>query len=94
MLAASLALVPLLVGTTGEALLVGSLLAFGLGSGPFAAANNPGLMSVGSRATMGAAGALVNLGARLGTIVGPLAVSLDWALSPQSGGAPWASASG
>ncbi len=87
MLAASLALVPLLVGTTGEALLVGSLLAFGLGSGLFAAANNAGLMSVGSRATMGAAGALVNLGARLGSIVGPLAVSLGWALSPRSGGA-------
>jgi hypothetical protein len=35
-------------------------------------------MSVGARETMGAASALSNLVARLGTVCGPLAVGLTW----------------
>jgi DHA2 family multidrug resistance protein-like MFS transporter len=54
------------------------LLLAGMGLGLFNGPNQTLLMSAGSRETMGAASALSNLGARIGSISGPLAVGITW----------------
>ena len=54
------------------------LLLVGMGMGLFNGPNQTLLMSVGTRETVGAASALSNLGSRLGSICGPLAVGLAW----------------
>jgi MFS family permease len=53
-------------------------IAMGLFNGP----NQTLLMSVGTRETMGAASALSNLSARLGSILGPLLLAILWSLLP------------
>jgi predicted MFS family arabinose efflux permease len=53
-------------------------LLIGMGIGLFTSPNQTRLMSVGARETMGAASALSNLVARLGTVCGPLLVGLVW----------------
>ena len=50
----------------------------GLFNGP----NQTLLMSVGTRETMGAASALSNLSARLGSVFGPLLLGILWYLLP------------
>lgn len=55
----------------------------GVGMGLFNGPNQTLLMSVGTRETMGAASALSNLSARLGSIVGPLLLALLWSLQPE-----------
>jgi DHA2 family multidrug resistance protein-like MFS transporter len=64
----------------------------GMGMGLFNGPNQTLLMSVGTRETMGAASALSNLSARLGSILGPLLLAILWSLLPglalqMSGGA-------
>ncbi len=54
------------------------LLLIGSGIGLFSGPNQTLLMSVGARETMGAASALSNLGARLGSVCGPLALGITW----------------
>lgn len=54
------------------------LLLAGMGLGLFNGPNQTLLMSAGSRETMGAASALSNLGARIGSVSGPLAVGITW----------------
>ncbi len=69
---------------TSEFDLVWRLLLIGCGIGLFTAPNQTLLMSVGAHETMGAAGALSNLGARLGSIFGPLTLAVTWAVLPTS----------
>ncbi len=54
------------------------LLLIGMSTGLFTGPNQTLLMSIGSRDTMGAASALSNLGARLGSVCGPLVLGLVW----------------
>ena len=54
------------------------LLLIGIGIGLFTGPNQTLLMSVGALETMGAASALSNLGARIGSVCGPLALGLIW----------------
>ncbi len=54
------------------------LLLTGMGMGLFNGPNQTLLMSVGSRETMGAASALSNLGSRIGSVCGPLVISITW----------------
>jgi MFS family permease len=58
------------------------LLLIGTGIGLFTGPNQTLLMSAGPRETMGTASALSNLSARLGSVVGPLALGILWALLP------------
>lgn len=61
------------------------LLLIGAGLGLFNGPNQTLLMSAGPRETMGAASALSNLSARLGSVIGPLLLSVAWALLPGQG---------
>jgi MFS family permease len=63
---------------TSELDLAWRLLLIGIGIGLFSGPNQTLLMSVGARETMGAASALSNLVARLGTVCGPLVLGLVW----------------
>jgi MFS family permease len=63
---------------TAELDLAWRLLLIGMGIGLFSGPNQALLMSVGARETMGAASALSNLGARIGSVSGPLGVGLAW----------------
>ncbi len=58
------------------------LLLVGIGMGLFNGPNQTRLMSVGARETMGAASALSNLSARLGSVFGPLMLSILWSFLP------------
>jgi predicted MFS family arabinose efflux permease len=79
LLLASLIVLTLIVQTPTVGLdLAWRLLLSGMGIGLFTGPNQTRLMSVGARETMGAASALSNLVARLGTVCGPLAVGLTW----------------
>jgi len=55
----------------------------GIGMGLFNGPNQTLLMSVGMRETMGAASALSNLSARLGSIFGPLLLAILWSFQPE-----------
>jgi MFS family permease len=63
---------------TSELDLVWRLLLIGCGIGLFSGPNQTLLMSVGPRESMGAASALSNLGSRLASVCGPLALGLTW----------------
>jgi DHA2 family multidrug resistance protein-like MFS transporter len=65
---------------TSELDMVWRLELIGAGMGLFSSPNQTSIMSVGGRETMGAASALSNLSARLGTVFGPLAVGITWSL--------------
>ena len=79
LLLAGLLLLTLIVQSpTSELDLAWRLLLIGMGIGLFTSPNQTRLMSVGARETMGAASALSNLVARLGTVCGPLLVGLVW----------------
>ncbi|MFL5586321.1 MAG: MFS transporter [Ktedonobacteraceae bacterium] len=54
------------------------LLLIGTGMGLFSGPNLTLIMSAGARETMGAASALSNLGSRLGSVCGPLALGITW----------------
>ena len=58
------------------------LLLIGAGIGLFNGPNQTLLMSVGTRETMGAASALSNLSARLGSVFGPLMLGILWSFLP------------
>jgi MFS family permease len=58
------------------------LVLIGVGMGLFNGPNQTLLMSVGTRETMGAASALSNLSARLGSVFGPLLLGILWSLLP------------
>jgi predicted MFS family arabinose efflux permease len=58
------------------------LLLIGAGIGLFTGPNQTLLMSAGPRETIGTASALSNLSARLGSVIGPLALGILWALLP------------
>jgi len=58
------------------------LLLVGIGMGFFNGPNQTLLMSVGPRESMGAASALSNLSARLGSVIGPSILSLTWSFLP------------
>jgi len=79
LLLAGLLLLTLIVQSpTSELDLAWRLLLIGMGIGLFTSPNQTRLMSVGAPETMGAASALSNLVARLGTVCGPLLVGLVW----------------
>jgi MFS transporter, DHA2 family, multidrug resistance protein len=59
------------------------LVLIGVGMGLFNGPNQTLLMSVGMRETMGAASALSNLSARLGSIFGPLLLAILWSIQPE-----------
>ncbi len=63
---------------TSELDLAWRLLLVGIGIGLFTGPNQTRLMSVGARETMGAASALSNLGARIGSVCGPLVLGITW----------------
>lgn len=63
---------------TSELDLVWRLLLIGGGIGLFSGPNQTLLMSVGEQETMGAASALSNLGTRIGSVCGPLALGITW----------------
>jgi MFS transporter, DHA2 family, multidrug resistance protein len=58
------------------------LLLIGAGIGLFTGPNQTLLMSTGAREMMAAASALSNLSARIGSVVGPMAIGLLWAMTP------------
>jgi MFS transporter, DHA2 family, multidrug resistance protein len=58
------------------------LLLIGAGIGLFTGPNQTLLMSAGPRETMASASALSNLSARLGSVIGPLALGILWGLLP------------
>jgi len=60
------------------------LLLVGIGMGLFNGPNQTLLMSAGTKETMGAASALSNLSARLGSVFGPLLLSIIWSFLPGS----------
>jgi MFS family permease len=60
------------------------LLLVGIGMGLFNGPNQTLLMSVGTRETMGAASALSNLSSRIGSVFGPLMISVLWFFLPDS----------
>jgi len=60
------------------------LLLVGIGMGLFNGPNQTLLMSAGTKETMGAASALSNLSARLGSVFGPLLLSIIWSFLPSS----------
>src|SRR5205823_5528569 len=63
---------------TSELDLAWRLLLIGIGIGLFSGPNLTLIMSIGGRETMGAASALSNLGSRLGSVCGPLALGITW----------------
>jgi DHA2 family multidrug resistance protein-like MFS transporter len=63
---------------TSELDLAWRLLLIGTGMGLFSGPNLTLIMSAGTRETMGAASALSNLGSRLGSVCGPLALGITW----------------
>src|SRR5256714_110248 len=63
---------------TPELDLAWRLLLIGMGMGLFSGPNLTLIMSAGTRETMGAASALSNLGSRLGSVCGPLALGITW----------------
>ena len=63
---------------TSELDLAWRLLLIGIGMGLFSGPNLTLIMSAGTRETMGAASALSNLGSRLGSVCGPLALGITW----------------
>jgi MFS transporter, DHA2 family, multidrug resistance protein len=63
---------------TSELNLVWRLLLIGSGIGLFSGPNQTLLMSVGGQETMGAASALSNLGTRIGSVCGPMALGITW----------------
>lgn len=63
---------------TSELDLAWRLLLIGSGVGLFSGPNQTLLMSVGEQETMGTASALSNLGARIGSVCGPLALGITW----------------
>jgi MFS transporter, DHA2 family, multidrug resistance protein len=90
LLLVGLLLLTLIVQSPTSALdLAWRLLLVGMGIGLFSGPNQTSLMSVGTRETMGAASALSNLGARIGSVCGPLVLGLTWtfltSLSAQMG---------
>jgi len=79
LLFAGLLLLSLVVQThTSELDLAWRLLLIGSGIGLFSGPNQTLLMSTGPRETMGAASALSNLGSRLASVCGPLALGITW----------------
>lgn len=58
------------------------LVLIGMGMGLFNNPNQTLLMSAGTRETMGAASALSNLSARLGSVFGPLLLGILWSFQP------------
>lgn len=60
------------------------LLLIGTGMGLFNGPNQTLLMSVGTRETMGATSALSNLSSRIGSVFGPLLLSVLWVFLPGS----------
>ena len=75
------ALLSFVVSTRGsEADLAWRLLLVGLGIGLFSSPTTTVIMSFGGRDGMAAASSLTNLSARLGTVVGPVAIGSAWAL--------------
>src|SRR5215467_379181 len=74
LLAGLIALTLIVQAPTTELDLTWRLLLSGMGIGLFTGPNQARLMSTGTRETMGAASALSNLVARLGTVCGPLGV--------------------
>src|SRR6266446_8953748 len=90
LLLVGLLLLTLIVQSPTSALdLAWRLLLVGIGIGLFTGPNQTLLMSAGARETMGAASALSNLGARIGSVCGPLVLGLTWtflaSLSAQMG---------
>ncbi len=90
LLLVGLLLLTLIVQSPTSALdLAWRLLLVGMGVGLFSGPNQTLLISVGARETMGAASALSNLGARIGSVCGPLVLGLTWtflaSLSAQMG---------
>lgn len=73
-----LALTAIVQTPTSELDLAWRLLLVGIGIGLFSGPNQTLLMGAGGREAMGAASALSNLGARLGSVCGPLALGLIW----------------
>src|SRR5215472_127133 len=80
LLAGLIALTLIVQAPTTELDLTWRLLLSGMGIGLFTGPNQARLMSAGTRETMGAASALSNLVARLGSVCGPLGVGLVWTL--------------
>jgi MFS family permease len=65
---------------TSELDIAWRLFLLGAGMGLFSSPNSTAIMSSGGREMMGAAGALVNLSARLGTVFSPLVMGITWSL--------------
>ncbi len=83
---AALVLLSLVLAHPGSVFdLAWRLLLVGIGMGLFNGPNQTLLMSAGTRETMGAASALSNLSARLGSVFGPLALSIIWSFLPGYG---------
>jgi len=80
LLFASLALSLVISSKTTELDLAWRLLLAGTGIGLFSGPNMTVLMSLGGRQMMSSASAVSNLTARLGTVLGPLAMSIIWTL--------------
>ena len=79
LLLAGLLLLTLVVQSrTSELDLAWRLLLIGIGMGLFSGPNLTLIMSAGTWETMGAASALSNLGSRLGSVCGPLALGITW----------------
>ena len=74
-----LSLSPAVASRTSVLDLSWRLLLLGGGIGLFSGPNSTMLIGFGGRESMASASALLNLGARLGTVVGPLALGLEWA---------------
>ena len=70
---------------TSELDLAWRLLLIGMGLGLFSGPNLTLIMSAGARETMGAASALSNLSARIGSVFGPLILSILWFILPGPG---------
>jgi predicted MFS family arabinose efflux permease len=64
---------------TSEVDLAWRLLLLGSGLGLFSSPNSTMLIAFGGRESMASASALLNLGARIGSVVGPLMLGLTWA---------------
>jgi len=71
---------------TTELDLVWRLLLVGSGIGLFSSPNSTVLIGFAGRNSMASASALVNLGARVGSVLGPLLIGSAWAFSPELSG--------
>ena len=65
---------------TSELDIVWRLVLIGAGIGLFSSPNQTVIMSSGGRESMGAASALSNLSARLGTVFSPIVIGVSWSL--------------